>query len=211
MAAKPSAAASGSALDRLSPVGKFGLGMLFVVLFAALYYVVFYDEVATKYDAEKNKEAGLGEDLDRAKQSRELYQKDLDEKARREQLALQQKKILPDDPETPAFLSGLQSVATIAGVNLTSWSPMEESRQEFFAKIPMKLTLKGKFHQVVKFFHGVGQLDRIINLEDIKLKTTTKLQPEEVEVDVECLATAFRSTKPGEMAAAAPKKRAGGH
>lgn len=211
MAAKPSATVSGSALDRLSPVGKFGLGLLFVVLFAALYYVVFYDEVATRYEAEKNKEVGLGDDLGRAKQSRELYQKDLDEKARREQLALQQKKILPDDPETPAFLSGLQSVATIAGVNLTSWSPMEESRQEFFAKIPMKLTLKGKFHQVVKFFHGVGQLDRIINLEDIKLKATTKLKPDEVEVEVDCLATAFRSTKPGEMASTAPKKRAGGH
>lgn len=211
MAPKTSTVATGSALDRLSPVGKFGLGLLFVVLFGALYYVGFYDEVATSLDGAKNQFAVLSEDLERAKQSRELYQKDLDEKARREQLALQQKKILPDDPETPAFLSGLQGVATIAGVNLTSWSPMEEAPQEFYAKIPMRLTLKGKFHQVVKFFHGVGQLDRIINLEDIKLKAANKVKPDEVEVDVDCLATAFRSAKPGEAAAGAPKKRGGAH
>ncbi len=37
-------------------------------------------------------------------------------------------------------------------------------------QVPMQLTLSGKFHQVAKFFHGVGQLDRIINLEDIQIK-----------------------------------------
>jgi type IV pilus assembly protein PilO len=211
MAAKPSAVATGSALDRLSPVGKLGLGMLFLVLFGALYYVVFFDEIDSGIESQKQKYADLNDNLQRATASREAYQKDLDEKARREQLALQQKKILPDDPETPAFLSGLQGVATIAGVNLTSWSPIEESRQEFFAKIPMKLTLKGKFHQMVKFFHGVGQLDRIINLEDIKLKTAAKVKPDEVEVEVDCLATAFRSARAGEGVTAPAKKRGGGH
>ena len=39
--------------------------------------------------------------------------------------------------------------------------------QKFFARVPMKLTLPGKFHQIAKFFYGVGQLDRIINIENI--------------------------------------------
>ena len=211
MAAKPSPLASGSAFDRLSPVGKFGLGLLFVVLFGALYFVVFYAEIDSAIQAAKNKEAGFADELNRAKASRDAYQKDIDEKARREQLALQQKKILPDDPETPAFLSGLQGVATIAGVNLTSWTPMEEARQEFFAKIPMKLTLRGKFHQMVKFFHGVGQLDRIINLEDIKIKTSLKSKADEIEIEVECLATAFRSVRPSTGPAAPVKPKGGGH
>ena len=53
--------------------------------------------------------------------------------------------ILPDESETPAFLSALQSVATVAGVNLTSWTPQEELPFEYFAKVPMKLTIRGKF------------------------------------------------------------------
>ncbi len=77
--------------------------------------------------------------------------------------------------------------------------------EEFYAKVPMKLTLIGKFHQVAKFFHGVGQLDRIINVEDIRIKNP-KVTGDEVQVEVECLATAFRSTRPGELAA---KRRPG--
>src|SRR6185436_13001928 len=81
--------------------------------------------------------------------------------------------------------------------NLTSWSPTEEVTEEFYAKVPMKLTLIGKFHQVTKFFHGVGQLDRIINVEDIKIRSP-KTTGDEVQVEVECLTTAFRSIRPGE-------------
>ena len=63
----------------------------------------------------------------------------------------------------------------------------------------MKLALSGKFHQIAKFFNGVGQLDRIINIENISLKNP-KVNGDEVDVDVECLATAFRSTKASDAA-----------
>jgi len=94
-------------------------------------------------------------------------------------------------------------------VNLTSYSPVEEEAQDFFAKVPMKLALSGKFHQVLKFFNGVGQLDRIINIEDIQIKTP-KTTGDEIEVQVECLATAFRAKRPDE-AKGAGKTRIGGH
>ena len=88
-------------------------------------------------------------------------------------------------------------MATIAGVNLTSWSPLDESVGEFYAKVPMKLTLAGKFHQVAKFFHGVGQLDRIINIENIQAKVAAVAakNADEVDIVVDCLATAFRAVR----------------
>lgn len=196
MAAKPSAPAQGgSTLDRLPPIAKVGVGFLFAFLIGVLYFVVFYSDVDTDLTNAKNREKGLRQQLAEAEKSREEYQKDADEKTRREQAAREQKKILPDDPEMPAFLATIQDVATVSGVNLTSWSPTEELPEEFYAKVPMKLTLKGKFHQVVKFFHGVGQQDRIINVEDIRIK---RPQKEAEDVEVECRATAFRSTRAGE-------------
>jgi type IV pilus assembly protein PilO len=185
--------AGGSPLDRLPPVAKVGVGFLFVVLIGLLYFVVFYSDVDNDLTQAKRQEGMLRTQLTEAEKSREEYQKDADEKTRREQQARESKKILPDDPETPSFLSSLQDVATVSGINLTSWSPTEEVPMEFYAKVPMKLTLSGKFHQVAKFFHGVGQLDRIINVEDIHIK---KSKGE--DVDVECLATAFRASRPGE-------------
>ncbi len=191
------AAQGGSTLDRLPPIAKVGVGFLFTVLIGLLYFVVFYSDVDNDLTDAKRAEARLKTQLAEAEKSREEYQKDADEKTRREQQAREQKKILPDDPETPAFLSTLQDVATVSGVNLTSWSPTEEVPMEFYAKVPMKLTLSGKFHQVVKFFFGVGQQDRIINMEDIHIQ---KKSADSDEVSVDCLATAFRATRAGETA-----------
>jgi type IV pilus assembly protein PilO len=204
MATKATTAAQGSTLDRLPPIAKAGVGFLFAVLIGLLYFVVFFSDVDNDLTNAKNGEKQLTAQLADAEKSRQEYQKDADEKTRREQQAREQKKILPDDPEMPTFLATIQDVATVSGVNLTSWSPTEEVPEEFYAKVPMKLTLSGKFHQVVKFFHGVGQQDRIINVEDIRIK---KSKPEADEVEVECRATAFRSTKAGE----GPRRgRAGG-
>ena len=194
--AKPQPAA-GSVLDRLPPVAKVGVALFFVAMLGVLYFVVFYGEIDGQIAGAVQREAQLHDDLSKAELSKAEYQKDLEEKARREQTAREQKRILPDDPETPAFLSALQGVATISGVNLTAWSPAEEAVEEFYAKVPMKLAVSGKFHQIAKFFNGVGQLDRIINIENIQLKNP-HLVSDEVDVDVECLATAFRSLKPGE-------------
>ncbi|MFT3775897.1 MAG: type 4a pilus biogenesis protein PilO [Minicystis sp.] len=201
MATKAAAPAQGgSTLDRMPPIAKVGVGFLFAFLIGVLYFVVFYSDVDTDLTTAKRNERNLRTQLAEAEKSREEYQKDADEKTRREQQAREQKKILPDDPEMPAFLATIQDVATVSGVNLTSWSPTEQIPEEFYTKVPMKLTLVGKFHQVVKFFHGVGQQDRIINLEDIRIsKTKRGDKPDTDEVDVECRATAFRSTRPGEL------------
>src|SRR5262249_38488955 len=144
--------ASGSTLDRLPPIAKAGVGFLFVVLVGLLYFVAFYSDVDGELTTAKNLEQNLKSQLADAQKSKEEYQKDADERTRREQQAREQKKILPDDPETPAFLSTIQDVATVSGVNLTSWSPTEEAPMEFYAKVPMKLTLTGKVHQVANFF-----------------------------------------------------------
>jgi type IV pilus assembly protein PilO len=192
-AAKGSAAQGGSTLDRLPPIAKVGVGFLFVVLIGLLYFVVFYGDVDNDLTQARKDETRLTAQLADAEKSKEEYQKDADEKARREQQAREQKKILPDEAETPTFLSTLQDVATISGINLAAWSPTEEVPQEFYAKVPMKLQLTGKFHQVAKFFYGVGQQDRIINIEDIHIKKTSKGVADEVEV--ECLATAFRAVR----------------
>ena len=209
MAPKPTGGApAGSALDRLPTAAKLGLGIAFVVLLGAVYFVLFYSDVDGQITAALSKRATLEKQLGQAKSSEEAYQKDLDEKTVREQRAREQKKLLPDENETPAFLSGIQGVATISGVNLTAWSPTEDVPQQFFAKVPMKLALNGKYHQVAKFFHGVGQLDRIINVEDIRMKIV-KSENEDFIVEVDCLATAFRAVRPEETAAAATTARRG--
>jgi len=210
----------GAGLENLSLPGKLAVGLVFTVMVAAAYFVVFYGEIESNISAQEQLLVQKRVELEKAQEAKKLYNKDLAEKARREQLALKQKKILPDASESPAFLSTVQTVATISGIKLTSWTPLDEEPQEFYAKVPMQLALEGKFHQVAKFFHGVGQVDRIINMENIVIEVITnkaksdneQLSPgeETVQVQVECLATAFRALKADEGGGGRKRKKGAG-
>jgi type IV pilus assembly protein PilO len=70
----------------------------------------------------------------------------------------------------------------------------------------MKVSLTGRYHQIAKFFNGVGQLDRVINMENISL-TDPKPEGEDVVVKVEALATAFRAKPETAEDKAAAQKR----
>jgi type IV pilus assembly protein PilO len=194
-----------SALAKLPLIAKIGVGALFVALIGVVYFVVFYGDLASSITAEKTTEAGLRTSLSDARKAEFAYQQDLTELSQRTQHQRELVKILPTETEYPAFLSALQNVANVAGVGLTAWAPMPEAPEQFYSRVPMKVTLRGRYHQIAKFFHGVGQLDRVINMENISL-TDPKSEGEDVVLKVEALATAFRA-KPNEKAATAADKR----
>jgi len=192
-------------LGKYPLVGKSLVGFLLVALTAVLYYVLWYGDVSDAIDKQKKQESALSTELAQAQQTAFGYHKDLAELTERQQRQRELNKILPETTEYPAFLSALQGVANVAGVQLQGWSPQEEVVQKFFARVPMKLTIVGKFHQIAKFFYGVGQLDRIINIENISLKEP-KAKGDEIDLKVDCLATAFHTLPNTPKPAAAGQK-----
>jgi len=179
-------------LDKLSGLTKVAIGFVILVVLAAGYFFIFYSELAAAIDRAQQAESGLRRDLADARQNEHLYQKDLAELADREQRQNQLSKILPTTTEYPAFLSSIQSAANVSGVTLSAWAPQPETTEKFYARVPMRIELEGRFHQIAKFFYGVGQLDRIINLENIAM-TDPKPLEQDVLVKVTGLATAFRA------------------
>ena len=181
-----------SNLSRLPGIAKFGIGVSVLGLAAIAYWVVFYGDMANKITAAEARELTLRKDLAAARNAEFKYQKDLEELAQRKQRQSELNKMLPKATEYPAFLSAVQSVANVTGVSLSAWSPQSEVKEKYYARIPMRLELDGRFHQIAKFFYGVGQVDRIINMENISLTSPT-VKDEEIHVSVSALATAFRS------------------
>jgi type IV pilus assembly protein PilO len=186
-------------------VAKLAISIVALIFVGVGYFVVFFGDVDAQISTEKNRETNLRSELTKAQESNKAYQADLEEKTRREKQAQEQKKVLPDEAETPAFLSAIQGVATISGVNLNSFTPRDEVTDQYYAKVPMELTISGRFHQIARFFYGVGQLGRIINIEDIDMvarKQQGKAADEggDIILDVKCLATAFRAKKASEEA-----------
>ena len=196
------AAKSSLSLSKLPVAAKIGVGAAVLFLGAIAYFIIFYSDVSSAIRSAKSQETALRQRLAEARKAEYAYHQDLAELTDRQQRQREFNKILPETTEYPAFLSAVQGVANVSGVDLQAWAPVEEVNQQFYAKVPMKLRIVGKFHQVAKFFYGIGQLDRIINIEDISMKDP-KYEGDEVLVKVECLATAFRGLSAARPAAAA--------
>lgn len=186
------AAAKKPNLAKMSAAGKLGVALLMLSLPALGYYVVFHSEIQSDIDATRAKKVKLDADLKTAETNEKNYQKDLEELRERERRRADLLKVLPVSTEYPAFLASVQNVANLVGVELTAWNPQEEVVEEFYARVPMRIELSGRYHRLAKFFYNVGQTERIINMENITLENPT-LVDGDVVLKVNVLATAFHA------------------
>jgi type IV pilus assembly protein PilO len=177
-------------LGKLPLPAKVGIGIGVTVITALTYWIIFYGAVAQKIQVTRNQGVALGSELASVKQAQASYFADRDELALRQQRQRELNKVLPETTEQAAFLSAIQQVSNVSGVDLKAWQPLEERPEAFFAKVPMRLEMTGRFHQIAKFAYEIGKLDRIINVENIQLGQPTK-QGEDVIMSARCLATTF--------------------
>jgi len=198
-----------SALAKLPVPARIGISAGLLVLFGLAYYVLFFSDIAGQIETTKANRMQLDSQLTAAKQAEQAYQKDLEELARRRERERELNKILPSTTEYPAFLSAVQSVANATGVDLIAWSPQPEVKEQYYARVPMTIELEGRFHQIAKFFYGIGQSDRIMNMENITL-SRPKVVDQDVYLSVEGLATAFRALEDAAPTTAGQDRRAGG-
>jgi type IV pilus assembly protein PilO len=194
-------AAQGFSLSRLPLTARVGVGGVLVVLVALVYWVIFYTDVSARIDAANRASNDMQTELARQQQAQAGYLVDRDELVMRQQRQRELNKVLPADTEAAAFLSSLQQVSNVSGVDLKGWKPEDEQAQPYYAKVPMRLELAGHFHQIAKFMYEVGRLDRIINIEDIEL-SDPKVVGDDVDLKVKCKATTFHALKAKPAAAA---------
>jgi type IV pilus assembly protein PilO len=186
------AAAKKPILTKLGAPAKILVGLLMLGLPAIGYYVVFHSEIQAEINAAKAKKQNLDFELESAEKAEHAYRKDLEELRERERRRSELVKVLPVSTEYPAFLASVQNVANLVGVELTAWTPQEEIPEQFYARVPMRIELSGRYHRLAKFFYNVGQVERIINMENIVLKDPEVVDGE-VTLKVAVLATAFHA------------------
>lgn len=181
-----------SALSNLTMPAKLAVGLFMVALPAFAYYLVFHSDIQAEINAAETRHAGLQSELVAAQKAEDVYSQDVEELNRRERNKAELMKVLPEKAEYHAFLSSIQNVANLVGVELLAWTPREEVPDQFYARVPMQLELRGRFHQLARFFYNVGQSERIINMEDIVIKSPPA-KDDEVLLTVTVLATAFHA------------------
>jgi type IV pilus assembly protein PilO len=114
---------------------------------------------------------------------------------------------LPDEKDIPKVLKDVSDKAREAGLDVLVFRPKTENPQQFYAEIPVDVTVRGGFHSLVSFFDEVGRLNRLVNINNIDMKNP-KPNDDQSLLDTNVLVTTFRFLSEEERAKAAAEKAA---
>jgi type IV pilus assembly protein PilO len=167
----------------------------FVVLVGAGFWFNFYGPVLEELENLEKKHKTLVRDLSEAEKTKKTYEADRQKRDELSKSSSKQLQMLPTDAEMASFLNNLNSQAELVGLEIMAVKPLDEEPARYYARIPVQLKLRGSFHQISKFFYLVGNLDRIINIEDINLGGG-EMDDSGIVLTTEVLATTFRSVQP---------------
>lgn len=187
-------------LDRFAriPMLQKVLGMVVICIFAiaAFYFLLLVPlkDQQVKLNSEINKlEKSLKEkkamvgDLSK-------YKRDVEKLNQELKKAL---KLLPDDSEIPSLLQKISSLAKKSGLEIIKFQPAPEIPQDFYAKVPVNLELRGSYNEITDFFHATGKLPRIVNIGKFKFALDEKEgsntgRSTKKTLTATCVATTFR-------------------
>jgi type IV pilus assembly protein PilO len=170
---------------------KLSILLVTIILIGALYYSFLYspraDQVAKLADsveiAQNEKRVKTEKSANLLRLRKDLQQLDADLRKAVAQL--------PDKGEIAELLSGISAKAQEVGLDVVLFRPRSEAFQEFYAEVPVDITVKGSFHNTVSFFDEVGRLNRLVNIDNIGFKNPT-VNGDNVVLETTSVATAFR-------------------
>ncbi|WP_417532904.1 type 4a pilus biogenesis protein PilO [Marinobacterium stanieri] len=78
-------------------------------------------------------------------------------------------KQLPTDKEVPGLLEDITEIGQDAGLvfNLIALQP--ERKQQFYVELPIRIQVRGTYHQMGEFVSGVAAIRRIVTLHNFSL------------------------------------------
>ena len=194
--------------NQLERPGKQKLAILavMIILIAALYYSFLYSPRADQLDKLVDSvEIARNEKMVKTQKTANLprLRKDL------QQLDAELKKAvaqLPDKREIAELLSNISAKAQQVGLDVLLFRPRPEAFQDFYAEVPVDITVKGNFHNTVSFFDEVGRMNRLVNIDHIGFKNPT-VNGDNIVLETTSVATAFRFLDEAERKKVAEDKK----
>lgn len=181
-----------------------GLGVIMAGLAAAFYFLL-YSGLADEADAVERQLATLRQEKEGYEEKKRKY---MAFRAEVKKLLAEKKellKVLPTRAEIPSLLQSLHSQAELSGLNILTFDRQDDVVKDFYAEIPVRMVISGSYHQINRFFYAIGNLKRIVNIQDVLLSDPERTS-QGVVLKAKFVTSTFRFiSKP------APAAAAGGH
>jgi type IV pilus assembly protein PilO len=76
---------------------------------------------------------------------------------------------LPNKTEVADLLVDVSQTGLASGLEFVLFKPLGEIPQEFYAELPIQITVTGNYHEFGNFISGVAALPRIVTLHNISI------------------------------------------
>ncbi|HEY3308494.1 MAG TPA: type 4a pilus biogenesis protein PilO [Desulfuromonadaceae bacterium] len=98
---------------------------------------------------------------------------------------------LPNSKEIPALLTSITTLGKNAGLDFLVFRPKGEVAKDFYAEVPVDISVSGSYFSVANFFAAVANLPRIVNITNVAFSDIKNVN-NRMMTRVNCLATTFR-------------------
>jgi len=190
-------AISMDAIGKLSTAKKILILAVCLCVMAGIYfYSVFTPqrEEINRLDSELDK---LAKELNESKMIVRDLQKFKEQVERMNQELITALTQLPNEKEIPELLKNVSSLGRESSLEFILFRPKPEEPQQFYAKVPIELTLVGSYHNIGVFFDKLSKLPRIINVVDFNMARAKETKggkeaSDEILVRTSCLLNTYR-------------------
>lgn len=177
-------------VENLSKVQRILISSIFFVLVVGTFIYFFYWPKFEKIASLKTNLTKLEQKLKIAKRNAADLQKfQAKMKEAETQFNMAMKK-LPEKEEIPSLLTAISDSGQAVGLDFLLFAPKAEKKKEFYAEIPVAMSLRGDYHNLAIFFDQVARLNRIVNIENIQMSLAKGTKGR--ELTAKCTAVTYK-------------------
>ena len=162
---------------------------------ALLFYFLGFNPQAEKIDILQKKVDVAGGELKKARKiARDLpkYKSEFEEVQRQFDAT---SALLPKSQEIPNLLRNISDLGKIAGLDFVRFVPGVEVPKDFYAEIPIDISIIGPYHNLGSFLDKVSKLDRIVTVNNINVDKPGAVKDEtELLLNSTCRLVTYRFT-----------------
>jgi type IV pilus assembly protein PilO len=154
--------------------------VVFAIVFAGIVYAGWHFDITVQRETlsglEKNEQDQLGILDVRQKKAANLN-------ALKDQMKEMQQNFgdmvrqLPNKTEVAGLLIDISQTGLGAGLEFKLFEPKGEAPREFYAELPINISVVGNYHQFGEFVSGIAALPRIVTTHNISIAPIEKGQP----------------------------------
>ena len=179
-------------IENLSKVQRIIISVGSFVVIAGIFIYFLYLPKFEKINSLKKQLSELEQKLSTAKRNAadlKKFQAKMKEAEAQFNMAM---KKLPETKEIPSLLTAISDSGQQVGLEFLLFEPKKEKKKEFYAEIPVAMSLRGDYHNLAIFFDQVARLNRIVNITNIQMTRAKGKGKAAGELLAKCTAVTYK-------------------